>query len=55
MKIKPAPRKKVKINPKAYHYWLVEEQPRKNGRLAQLQKRNTRRRVALLGGAKEAD
>lgn len=36
-----------------YHYWLVPEEPRKGGRLAQLQKRNTRMRRTLLGGAKE--
>jgi hypothetical protein len=50
MKIKPCPRKK-KINPRAYHYWLVEEQPKKKGRLSQLQKRNRKQRRLNLGGA----
>lgn len=28
-----------------YHYWLVDKPPRRKGRLAQLQKRNTRMRL----------
>jgi len=42
VKIKPRPRQKAKGNPKAYHYWLVEEKPKSAGRLAQLGTKNKR-------------
>lgn len=31
-----------------YHWWLVEKPTKKQGRLAQLNKRNTKRRTAAL-------
>ncbi len=49
MKIKPASRKK-KVNPNAYYYWMVDEKPKKVGRLSQLTKWNKRIKK-ILGGS----
>lgn len=38
---------KRKETKKPYHWWLVEEPPRKAGRLAQLSRRNSRMRLIV--------
>jgi hypothetical protein len=40
MKIKTSGLKKKPIKSKAYHYWLVEEKPKRKKRLPQLNKAN---------------
>ena len=45
MKLKPPSRKnllKSRLKRRSYHYWLLPEQPKKTGRLGQLNKANRR-------------
>ena len=45
MRIKPPSRKhllKSRLKKRSYHYWLLPEQPKKVGRLGQLNKANKR-------------
>lgn len=47
MKIKPLNKqaKKSRQSSKAYHHWLVEDQPKKTGRLPQLNKKLKKRAI----------